>query len=66
MKTNTYKPRNDSDRLNQNFLYQTTHDDLLVAIVNGQIDPKELAKQELQARGLDKNGHFIGFKRAKV
>ncbi|NQU87708.1 MAG: hypothetical protein HQ541_18305 [Mariniphaga sp.] len=43
------------------YLYQTIPTDLLVAIVKIQIDPVELANKELQNRGLDENGIWVGF-----
>lgn len=58
----TYQPKNDSDELNAQFLYSMIANDLLIAIVNGQIDPKELAAAELANRGFDNNGKWIGFK----
>ena len=62
-KATAYKPKNDSDELNPNYLFCTRATDLLVAIINGQIDAVELAKKELDNRGLDhKTGQWVGFK----
>ena len=44
-------------------MFQMTATELLCAIVNGQIDPKELAQKELQNRGLDNNGLWVGFRK---
>lgn len=57
-----YQPKDDSDELNPKYLFCTRATDLLVAIVNGQIDPVELARQELKSRGLDNAGKWVGFK----
>lgn len=52
------------DGLNPIFLFNTIHTDLLLKIVSGGINPKALAKQELDNRGLDHNtGKWIGFKK---
>ena len=56
-----YVPKNDSDDLNPRYLYQGIATDLLVAIVNKQIDPVELAIKELRNRGLDTTGKWTGF-----
>ena len=56
-----YIPKNDSDDLNPRYLFQGIATDLLVAIVNKQIDPFELANKELENRGLDSNGKWVGF-----
>ena len=57
-----YIPKNESDDLNPKYLFQGIATDLLVAIVNRQIDPVELASKELDNRGLDSNGKWVGFK----
>jgi hypothetical protein len=51
-----------SDDLNPNFILSTTATELLCDIVNGKIDPIALAKKELDNRGLDNNGKWVGFK----
>ena len=56
-----YIPKNDSDDLNPKYLFCGVATDLLVAIVNKQIDPIELANKELDNRGLDSTGKWIGF-----
>jgi hypothetical protein len=56
-----YIPKNDSDDLNPRYLFQGIATDLLVAIVNNQIDPVELANKELENQGLNKNGEWVGF-----
>lgn len=58
-----YIPKNDSDDLNPQYLFSLTANDLLVAIVKGQINPIELAKKELRNRGFDDSGKWIGFKK---
>jgi hypothetical protein len=57
-----YTPKNDSDDLNSMYLFHGIATDLLVAIVNKQIDTINLAINELQNRGLDEKGKWIGFK----
>lgn len=56
-----YIPKNDSDDLNPRYLFQGIATDLLVAIVNNQINPVELAFKELRNRGLDTTGTWIEF-----
>lgn len=63
MKENIYIPKNNSDDLNPKYLFQGVHTDLLVAIVNKQVDPIDLANKELQNRGLDITGKWVGFKK---
>lgn len=60
-KMSAYIPKNDSDDLNPNYLFQLVATDLLVAIVHRQIDSVELAHRELKNRGLDDDGKWVGF-----
>lgn len=53
------------DELNPTYLYSTTATSLLVQIVTNQIDTKKLAEEELQKRGLNTDGAWIGFKKKK-
>lgn len=54
------------DAKNPAYMFQTIHTDLLVAIARGEINPVELAKQELANRGLDiRTGKWVGFERAR-
>lgn len=55
------QPSNIPDALNSDFLFSCTATDLLTQIVNGLIDPKELAWKELRNRGKDANGLWVGF-----
>jgi len=50
-----------NDDENPKYLFSTTYTCLLTKIVRGEIDPKELAKKELENRGLDDNGKWVGF-----
>lgn len=50
-----------SDELNPQFLFQTIHTSLLVDILSGKIDAVEAARKELQNRGQDENGEWVGF-----
>jgi hypothetical protein len=38
---------------------------VLVAVARGELDLNRLAREELAARGLDDNGVWVGFDRAK-
>jgi hypothetical protein len=60
-KVKVYIPSNTSDDYNPKHLFSGVVSELLCAIVNGDIDPNELAKKELENRGLDNNGKWIGF-----
>ena len=48
------------DDENPDYLFSLTHNSLLLDVVNGHVDLQELARKELNARGLDKNGRWIG------
>ena len=54
------------DELNPLFVFQMTHNDLLVAIATGKIDAVQLAKEELANRGMGKEGTWVGFDRAEA
>lgn len=49
------------DELNPRYLFSLTATKLLVQIVINEIDAKQLAKQELQNRGLNSEGNWVGF-----
>ena len=49
------------DELNPIYLFSTTATSLLVQIVTSQIDAQKLAAEELQKRGLNHEGTWIGF-----
>lgn len=49
------------DGENPLFIFSQTHTDLLVEIVGGEIDIVRLAKRELECRGLNSKGRFVGF-----
>ena len=52
----------DSD--NPVFIFSGVTKDLLLDIVNGKLDPIQLCKRELRARGIDlKSGKWIGWKK---
>ena len=46
---------------NPEYLFRLTETSLLSEIANGRIDPKRLAEAELAARGLDRDGKFVGY-----
>lgn len=51
------------DELNPELLFSTTYTQLLVEIVAGRIDAKELANEQLRQRGLDpKTGKWVGYR----
>ena len=54
-----------ADDTNPMFLFSTTHTALLLAIGAGIIDSARLAHAELASRGLDANGTWVGFDRAR-
>lgn len=47
------------DDLNPIYLFSTTHKQLLLDIANGKIDARELARRELEARGINNKGVFV-------
>jgi hypothetical protein len=51
------------DEENPIFLFNMSHTDLLLGIINGEIDAVEMARMEMRARGLDeKTGRWIGWR----
>lgn len=53
------------DDLNPKYLFNGIATVLLKQIINGKVDPVELAKEELLNRGLDYSGNWIGFTKVK-
>ena len=53
------------DDKNPKFIFALTDTDLLLDIAKDQLNPVELAKQELANRGLGSNGEWMGFPEAK-
>ena len=49
------------DDQNPLYLFSRTHVDLLVQIANGTLRTKKLALRELEKRGLNKEGLWVGF-----
>ena len=43
---------------------QTASAEVLAAVARGELDLNKLAREELAARGLDQDGHWVGFKKA--
>ena len=62
--TTTYQPSSNSDELNPAYLFSLTANELLCAIVNGQVDPIALAKKQLANRGYNAQNKWVGFKQA--
>lgn len=54
-----------SDDDNPAYLFNTTNTSLLVQIAKGEVDAEELAKKELANRGLNNDGKWVGFNKAK-
>lgn len=57
------KNAKNEDETNPNYLFNLTYTELLVKIVNGEIDAKQLAEAQLKNRGLDNTGNWVGFKK---
>ncbi|HOJ19591.1 MAG TPA: hypothetical protein PLT92_13600 [Ignavibacteriaceae bacterium] len=53
------------DDLNPRYLFSTIHKDLLIQVLNNKIDLQYLVKKELANRGLNAEGLWIGFEKAK-
>ncbi len=51
--------------VNEENIFQTTSNKILVLAVNGEIDLKKIAGKELANRGLDKEGKWVGFEIAE-
>lgn len=54
-----------NDELNPNYLFSLTWNDMLVKIVSGEVDPVQLAREQLANRGLDQSGKWVGFDEAE-
>lgn len=54
-----------TDEVNPSYLFATTHTALLLAIAGGLVDPVRLTHEQLAGRGLDANGDWVGFDRAR-
>ena len=48
------------DDLDHNFLFQSTHMELLLKVANGKIDAKRAAQDEVANRGYDLKGKWVG------
>jgi hypothetical protein len=51
-----------SDDKNPKYMFSNVDTKLLIDIIKKKIDPVKLAQDELDNRGLDKNGKWVGFK----
>jgi len=51
-----------SDELNPAFMLSGINSELLSKVIKGEIDLQELAKREMENRGLNENGKWVGFK----
>jgi len=52
------------DELNPHFIFSDTHTDLLLAIAAGELDVQDLVRDALIARGVNKDGKWVGFDRS--
>lgn len=43
---------------------QLMKNEVLAAVINGEIDLNEVARLEMASRGLDKKGAWVGFRKA--
>jgi hypothetical protein len=50
------------DDLNPIFIFSLTANELLSKIAKGEINSQELAKRELENRGMNIDGQWVGFK----
>ena len=48
------------DDLDPNFLFQSTHMELLLKVANGKIDAKRAAQDEVANRGYNLKGKWVG------
>jgi len=53
------------DGTNPQFLFQQTNVALVLAVAHRLIDPTLLARRELASRGLNADGTWVGFARAR-
>jgi len=53
------------DELNPKFIFSNVNTNLLVDAISGKLNLQNLAMNELVARGLDKEGLWVGFEKAK-
>lgn len=61
LKESKYVPRNEEDDYNPKYIFSLTGNELLGAIVKGQINAVALAKKELQNRGYNADNEWVGF-----
>ena len=53
------------DALDPRFIFNSTATQLLTEALNGEFDLNYLVRRELANRGLDEEGNWIGFDKAK-
>ncbi|MBS33960.1 MAG: hypothetical protein CMO68_06085 [Verrucomicrobiales bacterium] len=59
--TTTETTKHNPDELNPAFLFSITATELLIKIAKGEIDANQLARKELENRGLSHDGVWVGF-----
>ncbi len=53
------------DSLDPRYIFNMTHTQLLVEALKGEFDLRYLASRQLANRGLDREGNWVGFDKAK-
>lgn len=56
-----WNQKSSDEELNPAFILRLTNSNLLSQIIKGEIDLKELAKREMESRGLNVDGQWVGF-----
>ena len=59
------KKQYENDDLNPNYMFQTTANTLLVQALSGEYNILEMVRKELANQGLDTQGKWVGFAKAK-
>ena len=59
--SNNLDKSNIPDELNPSFIFSGIHSKLLSAILKNEADIIDIAKKEMENRGLDINGKWVGF-----
>ena len=60
LKTTINEISRTKDDLDPQFLFQSTHMELLLKVANGKIDAKRAAQDEVANRGYDLKGKWVG------
>lgn len=49
------------DDLNPDFIFSGTFTELLIRVANGELNAQDIAKRQLENRGLNIEGKWVGF-----